>query len=82
MIFLLYMYHKMKHISIRACDKSKLMLNIFCFQPYTCISQTGVWYKHMIEFHTQPKKDGCQSSSGGRFYDRLTYALYFYFRLD
>ena len=28
--------------SIRACDKSKLMLNIFCFQPYTCILQTGV----------------------------------------
>ena len=41
MIFL-YMYHKMKHISIRACDKSKLMLNIFCFQPYTCSLHTGV----------------------------------------
>ena len=40
------------------------------------------WSKHIIEFHTQPKKDRCQSSSGGRFYDRLTYALYFYFRLD
>ena len=38
MIFL-YMYHKMKHISIRACDKSKLMLNIFCFQSYICILQ-------------------------------------------
>ena len=41
MIFL-YMYHKMKQISIRVCDKSKLMFNIFCFQPYTCILQTGV----------------------------------------
>ena len=28
--------------SIRACDKSKLMLNIFCFQPYTCSLHTGV----------------------------------------
>ena len=41
MIFF-YMYHKMKHISIRACDKSKFISNIFCFQPYTCILQTGV----------------------------------------
>ena len=66
MIFLLYMYHKMKHISIHACDKSKFMLNIFWFQPYTCISQTGIWSKHMIEF---------QKDDEGRFYARLIYAL-------
>ena len=40
------------------------------------------WSKSMIEFHTQPRKDRSQKSSGGRFYDRLTYALYFYFQLD
>ena len=41
-MILLYMYHKMKHISIHACEKSKMMLKIFCFWSYTCILQIGV----------------------------------------
>ena len=37
-----YMYHKMQYISIRACDKNKLVLKIFCFRSYTWILPIGV----------------------------------------